>query len=133
EVGDYTKTRYSIIALSINKLINGNKDFSDLLLLVSLMDSQHIPGDLLRTYKNDVIVDNFIFNLKKDFLVTTHSPIGSSPTFSIHRSAQVLILAYLINILDLEKEKALLKPIAETLIKYITTTIDTHDFQTMNL
>jgi len=37
EAGNYTKTRYSIVALSINKLITGNKDFSDLLLLIRLV------------------------------------------------------------------------------------------------
>lgn len=131
EMGEYTKTRYSIIALSIDKLVKENRDFRDLLLLVSLLDSQDIPLDLLKTVKSDVIVDDFIFHLKKYFLIINHSPSDSGSRFSIHRSTQALSLAYLINTLNLEKEDTLTKPITETLIKYISTTMDGHDFQSM--
>ncbi|MBY0273427.1 MAG: LuxR C-terminal-related transcriptional regulator [Alphaproteobacteria bacterium] len=39
EAGDYTKTRYNIIALSLQQIIETHKDFRDFLLLISLLDS----------------------------------------------------------------------------------------------
>src|SRR5207245_37461 len=45
EAGDYTKTRYNIIVLSLQQLMASHKDFKDLLLFISLIDSQNIPRD----------------------------------------------------------------------------------------
>ena len=55
-----------------------------------LTDSQNIPKDLLSTLKNDVIVDDFIYHLKKYSLITNKSSINSSQAISIHRSTHVL-------------------------------------------
>src|SRR3990167_7561325 len=65
EATDYTKTRYGIITLSLDNLIEADSDFASLLLFISLLNDQNIPIDLLNTYKNDIIVDNFIYHLKK--------------------------------------------------------------------
>ncbi len=85
--GEYTKTRYGIITLSLDQIMSVHKDFIDLLLFISLLDSQHIPRDFLTKYKNNSIIDNFIYHLKKYSLMTddsSSSSIGSS--FSVHRS-----------------------------------------------
>jgi len=47
EAGSYTQTRYGILTLSLQRLINTDKDFSDLLFFISLLDSQNIPRELL--------------------------------------------------------------------------------------
>ncbi len=96
EVGDYTKTRRDIITLSLKKLIETHKDFAELLLLISLLDSQNIPRDLLEGYKNSAVIDNFIHHLKKHSLITTQPDVFSSiSTLSIHRNTQESILDYL--------------------------------------
>jgi len=128
EAGDYTKTRYSIIVLSILHLIKTQKDFGDLLLFISLLDSQNIPRELLNTYKNNTIVDNFIYNLKKFSLINKSSHcLDLSLAFSIHRSTQEIILAYLTKTLDLERNFQFLQSITNTLEKYITDAIENED------
>ncbi|MBX9840043.1 MAG: hypothetical protein K2X69_17210, partial [Silvanigrellaceae bacterium] len=70
EAGDYTKTRYGIITLSLKHLIDTNPDFKDLLLFISLLDSQNIPRDLLIQCKDALVVDSFMYHLKKHSLIT---------------------------------------------------------------
>lgn len=97
ENGDYLKTRYGIVSLSLQKLIDTHKDFAELLLLISVLDSQNIPIDIIKKYKKNYNTDNFIYNLKKYSLITNNSLFTSRliPTISIHRSTQALALAYL--------------------------------------
>lgn len=122
ETGEYTKTRYGIIILSLKKLIETHKDFAGLLLFIGLLDSQNIPKDLLTYFKGKAVVDNFIFNLKKYSLITSETPLSSHSisTFSIHRSTQKIILSYLKNFLDLEKKDVSIQAVADTLENYIS-------------
>lgn len=122
ESGDYTKTRYSIISLSLHQLINAHKDFPGLLLYVSLLDSQNIPKELLDKYKGSAIVDSFICYLKKYSLITNESfnYNESGAVFSIHRSTQEISLAHLKRVLNLEKSNQHFKPIVNALGIYLT-------------
>ena len=134
EAGDYTKTRYGIITVSLQNLLKTNKDFSDLLLLISLLDSQNIPRVLLDKYKNSVIVDNFIYHLKKYSLITD----GESTEFphfyiSLHRSTQQQSFVFLAKMLELEKNKKVIEPIAQALEEYASHIIENGDLLTMKL
>jgi tetratricopeptide (TPR) repeat protein/DNA-binding CsgD family transcriptional regulator len=135
ESGDYEKTRYSIIISSLQKLINENKEFADIFLLISMLDSQNIPRDLIVKFKNESILDNFIYNLKKYSLVTDQSlkasPIGNS--FSLHRSTQAISLVYLTKILNLETQKQTLQSVSNALENYIDEAIDKEDLPKMKL
>ena len=135
EGGDYTRTRYSIITISLQQLINAHKDFKDLLLFISLLDSQNIPRDLLNKYKSSTVVDNFIYHLKKYSLITSESNTfpQSTPTFSIHRSMQEISLAYFIKSLTLGKNHQFLKSITHTLGDYIAEVIEEKDFLKMKI
>lgn len=135
EASDYTKTRYGIITLSLQYLINSHKDFQDLLLFVSLLDFQNIPRDLLDKYKASSVVDNFIYNLKKHSLVTSEAilSVGSTPVFSIHRSTQAIALAYLEQLLKSEKNTQCIENIGKAFKNYISEAIDNEDFTKMNL
>jgi tetratricopeptide (TPR) repeat protein/DNA-binding CsgD family transcriptional regulator len=119
EAGDYTKTRYGIITLSLQKLLDTHKDFADLLLFISLLDSQNIPTELLFTYKNSDIVNNFIYHLKKYSLVTDPPSSTLESTISLHRSTQAIILAHLIKKLNLETNPQILQSFVDTLEFYI--------------
>lgn len=134
DVGEYTKTRYSIITQSLDHLIKNDKDFVDILLLISLLDSQNIPKSLLDQYKSSSIVDNFIYQLKKYSLISAQtSPASSEAMYTIHRSTQEISLHYLIELLKLNKEGHQLKEIAHLLDDYADQAIEQEDFARIRL
>lgn len=135
ELGDYTKTRYSIITLSLQHLMIAHKDFGDLLLFISLLDSQNIPRDLLNKYKSDGIVDSFIYHLKKYSLITNEvrPSANSISTFSVHRSTQEISLNYLIKTLNLEKSNQLLRSISNVLENHTDDMISEENVSRMKL
>lgn len=130
EATEYTKTRYKIITLSLQDLMNTNKEFSDLLLFISLIDFNNIPRDLLSSYKKDIILEDFIFNLKKYSLITNEYPASHNfpSTFSIHRSTQGISLDYLKKILELDKSNPSLENIFKAIIKHVSEVTDVEDF-----
>lgn len=134
EAGDYTKTRHGIITLSVQQLLTTHNDFKDLLLFISLLDSQNIPSNLLKTHKNEIVVDNFIYNLKKYSLITNDTtPLLDNETFSIHRSTQIIILSHLIKLLNLKIDKKPLNSIFNTLENYTIDAIERDEFSTIKL
>ena len=112
----------------MQNIINVHKDFSDLLLLISLLDSQNIPRDLLNLYKDPVIVDDFIYHLKKYSLASSGS---SELALSIHRSTQAILLAHITKLLDLKQNKNLIYPIEKVFQTYAEHALEKEDFQKM--
>ena len=134
DTGDYKKTRYNIIATSVKKVIENHKDFSDLLLFISLLDSQNIPRDLLNGFKSEVIVDNFIFNLKKYSLITSESLIPAvGSVFSIHRSMKIIQLDYLIKKINIGHISSSIHSINLNFEKNLEKIIDDENLLKMNL
>ncbi len=133
EAGAYTKTRYGIIMLSLKKLVDTDPDFQDLLLFISLLDPHKIPRQLLVKFKGNIVVDNFIYHLKKYSLLTNDaaSSYSGEPVFSIHQSTRAIILAYLTKKLNLIKHKNLLEPQVQSLENYMKETVEKEDFSTM--
>ncbi|OJW52300.1 MAG: hypothetical protein BGO67_10640 [Alphaproteobacteria bacterium 41-28] len=130
--GEYTKTRYDIITLTIKQLIGTQRDFADLLLFISLLDSQNIPRELLDKYKGNIIVDNFIYNLKKYSLITNESLSSSlGSCLFIHKSTQEICLHYLLKVLNSKKNEHLISSIANSLQDYMTTIVDEEDIPRM--
>lgn len=132
EAGDYKKTRYAIISLSIQSILKKHKDFSELLLLVSFLDSQNISKDLLISYKDRSAVDNFIYNLRKySFIVNETPPFSFTSSLSIHRSTQEKSRIYLIKHLKLEKNPQILLSVSNFLEKYINDIVKSEDISKM--
>ncbi|MBA3814585.1 MAG: tetratricopeptide repeat protein [Alphaproteobacteria bacterium] len=131
--GEYTKTRHGIISLSLEQIMNIHKDFADLLLFISLLDSQHIPRELLDNYKEKLIVDNFIYHLKKYSLISddTSSSLGS--VFSMHRNTQDIVFANLTDSLKIDQGSQLLKKIVYNLDDYADKAIEQEDSVRMQL
>lgn len=131
----YSRTRYSVIVLSLKNLIKMNKDFEDLLLFVSLFNAQNIPRTLLDAHKGEVIVDSFIYNLKKySFLINGDSNcLYSFPTLSTHKATQEISLLYFIKIFGLNQNNPYLHSILTTLKKYVDQIISEEDFSKMRL
>ena len=83
-VNHYTKARYSVVKISLEKIVHSNIAFKKLAALMCLLDSQQIPRDFLESYQDKLTVDEFICQLKKHGLLTQ----CSTKTFSLHRSMQ---------------------------------------------
>jgi tetratricopeptide (TPR) repeat protein len=140
DVSEYSKTRYNIIKLSLDQIINKNPGFKDLLLFVALLDSQDIPIELLFSLKDHLTVNSFISNLKKNFFITntsfvTHDSREKLSGFSIHRNAQLVTLVYLTSILKIQENKELLKSIINALdqyASYLTEIEDTSKLQILH-
>ena len=129
EFGGNAQTRHKIIALSVDLLVKTHKDFSALLLLVSLLDSQTIPRDLLNKHTDPDIVDMFLYNVKKYSLLTVESKsIAQDTTVSIHRNIQHVSLACLKEKLNLDRNEALIIKISESLENYVNDVIDSENF-----
>ncbi|MBY0273350.1 MAG: tetratricopeptide repeat protein [Alphaproteobacteria bacterium] len=133
EAGAYTKTRYGIIMLSLKQLIDTNPDFQDLLLFISLLDPHKIPRQLLVKFKGNIVVDNFIYHLKKYSLLTNDATTSypGEHVFSIHQSTRAIILAYLTKKLNLTKHKNLLESQVQSLENYMRESVEKEDFSTM--
>ena len=116
EISDYTQTRYGLITLSIAKLIELNPEYKDLLFLISLLDSQDIPLNLLAFYKDPALVDQFLRDLKKYSLITSKTSSGDKKddgSFSLHRSTQLLGQAFLLNSLSQDNKNILISRYVE--------------------
>lgn len=103
ETSRYTQTRYCIITLALKRMIENNKKFADLLLLISLLDSQNIPLSLfIKRYSNEITT--LIALLKKEALISISDlSIFTDKPFRLiswHRSTQQICLHYFINTLS---------------------------------
>lgn len=131
DVNQYTKTRYNIISLTLQKIIKANPEFYDLILLIALLDSQDIPEELLSLYKNQYVASSFLRNLKKNSLITNiqyqnnnKKDMNNLTTFSIHRSTQNNILADIINSLSFIQRQEHVSSILTDIQSYILKQID---------
>ncbi len=127
EVGDYTKTRYSIIKVSLENLIDQDTDFLDLMFSICMLDSKNIPKAILNKYKKTTVVDDFIYNLKKYSIITGQSSSILGTVFSVHRSTQTLALHYLIQKLNTTQKQELLVRTANVLDKYVAELTEEED------
>lgn len=113
----YIATRHSIVCLSIDKILKTHKDFGELILLISTIDSQNIPRALLESTKDKVVVDNLIYCLKKYSLITDFSGGKSleATTFSLHRSVQSLLRHFLLELLSEEENRVFLAHVVSSI------------------
>ncbi|MBS0184801.1 MAG: AAA family ATPase [Proteobacteria bacterium] len=121
EISDSTKTRFGIITSSLEKFININPDFKELLLFIVLLDSQNIPKNLIALYKDEPSIEQLLYYLRKNGFITKVSSIENgeeAPLFSIHRSSQEIILASLKNILTEDERKRCLCQVIEAIKIY---------------
>ncbi|WP_106874782.1 tetratricopeptide repeat protein [Candidatus Phycorickettsia trachydisci] len=134
DVNQYTKTRYNIVSLTLKKMMQSNKAFSDLALLIALLDSQDIPEELLVLFKDQYVASDFLRSLKKNSLITNikykdnaQKGIDNLASFSIHRSTQINILADIIGSLSTKKKHEVLSVILNNIQSYILKQIDLED------
>jgi tetratricopeptide (TPR) repeat protein len=125
ESGTYTKTRYEIITLSLKRIMEQNPVFTELLLMMSLLDSQDIPKDMFSAYTaSPAVADRFIHELLKSSLITSQSMIGDLPVFSIHRSTRELCYAHLVQSLRLKPQHPLVDAVTRKMADFVYDAID---------
>lgn len=127
EIGEYEKTRYNIITVSLQRVMESHPEFPELLFFISLIDSHNIPRELLYQYKNHIIVDSFIYNLKKYSLITSYDNSSNIALLSWHKSTQSIALDYLNKKLSFDANKRALKEITAVLRRYVEELIDSED------
>lgn len=129
DVGKYTKTRYAIISMSLKQIIEAHKNYKDMLLLISLIDSQNIPKELILSYENNDFGENFLHELKKrSFIIEEASKKKSKiATFSLHRSVQNIFLSCLTKKYELQENHPSLHKILNLLEKYLAEKTDQED------
>ena len=130
DVSEYAKTRYDIIRLPIRYMVDKSSDFRDLLIMISVISPGDIPKNLLASYKEEIVVDNFIYELKKFSLIheEPHQSGGLGKIFSIHRSTQDVIFSYFVNSMQYAEKYDQLHNISMCFESYLSVVLDKHDF-----
>lgn len=129
DMSGYSQTRYQIITSSIEQIIK-NHEFLGLLLLISVIDSQNIPKDLLKKYGDNFVVEDFIHHMKLFSLLSEkYDRIQNSASLFIHRSTQDLILQYILNNFSDQVKQELYSKSAESLYRYADQILEEEDFQ----
>jgi len=127
--GDYVKTRFGILAYTLEQILKKDKDYKDLLIFISLLDPLNIPKDLLIQYKGKETAENFIYDLKNYSLITVSdlNPQKKFSVFSLHRSTQKIMKDYLIMNSHISKDTRHFELFLAPLDQYIKHAIDVED------
>lgn len=131
----YLKTRFHVISLPLERLVAADKNFGDLLLLVSFLDFRNIPRFLLDQYKGKLVVDHFVYSLKKYSLISKESLKTPSlgQTFSVHPCTQEIGKIYLLKKFKMTEDQKDLAVLASVLEKCIEDSINKEDYLNTSL
>lgn len=129
DVSGYNKTRYGILTLSLDKLIEKNPEFKKMLLLITLINNRKIPVELLSQIENEISAENFLYNLKYYSLIIPNS--SSHNRFSIHQCTQHVALPYLLRKFKLADDPELITKVAGKFYDYLRGAADSLDIGRM--
>lgn len=132
-IQEYSRTRFGIISLSIEKILKEDKDFKILFLTIGLLSSQNIPFHFLSTLKDKLFAERFLHKLKSHSLIVSEEQNKLGLTFSVHRSTQEVIMQYLIENLSANKRAEAAEPIVDTFTKIFANLNAKYDYQQMQL
>lgn len=126
--GVYNKTRYEIITLSLKKIIESDTENLEKLLMLSMMESQDVPKEMLSNTAEGIKVsgkaDKFIREMMKHSLVTMGIASGDIGTISMHRSTWEIMYAYLVNTLKLSQSHPVVRNVIRGMADYVYSAID---------
>jgi tetratricopeptide (TPR) repeat protein/DNA-binding CsgD family transcriptional regulator len=135
-IGGYVQTRYGIIQTTIGRIIENNPEYTEPLFLMGLVDSQNIPIDLFENYNNKIEVERFFYELKKFSIIAQGASdkyLETFKTFSIHRSTQELLFAFLTKKLGTDKIHQLSRNLWPSLKPYLLSINKNSDFFRMKM
>lgn len=122
---NYCDTRYKISQSAIKQILNKDKDFFELMLLVNTINSQNIPRDLLLQAADRRKVCDFISEMREFSAIREKDSKDNS--FSMHQSNQKFYKKYLIELAKKNKQKNLLEPISKHLIAFMNSNLKTNN------
>lgn len=125
DVGIYTRTRFDIITLSLKQIISENHEFADILLLLSLVDSQNIPKNLIAKYKDDATLGKFLHSFKKFSLISK----SNDKSFSLHNVTQEILQKFILMNIDKEYINKKYTEISNLLESYILDETVRHKYE----
>ena len=109
----YSQTRYSIVTTSFEKIIKENPTNKELLLMLSMLDSQNISKWYLLRYCDEATVDSFILNLKQYSLAYT-----KGDRLFVHRSTQEIGQKYLYGLFTAQEKSKIIEKIVNAMTPY---------------
>lgn len=129
EVQQYTHTRYNIVSVALQDILNKNVEFKELMLLLSMLDSQDIPKDLLYLTKDQYISNHLIKYLHRNSLISnTHSDEQNSlNNISLHRSTQNNILLEMLRLLSDSQRHEYITNMIQNIQSYAFKKVDLED------
>ena len=132
DIGEYNRTRYDILRLSVEHISDISPDFEDLLFLIGSVHSQEIPLKLLYAYKDDITVNRFIRELHKfSFITKIMQDNTTTPTLSIHRITQEMVFNILYKKIEDKNKFDKINNIASIFGQYIKGEIKNSHIQTI--
>ncbi|PCJ22577.1 MAG: hypothetical protein COA94_08985 [Rickettsiales bacterium] len=136
EIGEYSNTRFDIVAICTKQLIKNNPNFQELLFLISLIDPQTISREILLDFKSNIIVDRFFHFLKKFSLITKRTLSihnQNIDSISLHRSSGRIILSFLKSFMNEAEKQAVYNQVNQSIAKYMLKVIDQCDITKIKL
>lgn len=128
EVQQYSSTRYNIISVALQDILNKNVEFKELMFLISILDSQDIPKDLLYLTKDQYTLNQLIKDLSKNSLILdTYSTDQSFNNISLHRSTQNNILIEMLILLSEHQRGEYIANIIKNIQSYALKKVDLED------
>ncbi|WP_161634611.1 tetratricopeptide repeat protein [Rickettsia tamurae] len=128
EVQQYSSTRYNIISVALQDILNKNAAFKELMFLISMLDSQDIPKDLLYLTKDQYTSNHFIKDLSKNSLIADiYNHEQSLNNISIHRSTQNNILIEMLRLLSENQRHEYIANIIKNIQAYVLKKVDLED------
>lgn len=125
DVSGYNKTRYGILTLSLDRLIEKNPEFKKMLLLITLVNNRKIDLELLSQVESEITAENFLYSLKYYSLIIPNS--SSQNRFSIHQCTQQVALPYLLTKFKLAEDPELVTKVARKFYDYLKDAADSLD------
>lgn len=95
ETHQYRHSRHHLMMVSLQRVLDLNPEFADLLLMMCCLDATNIPRAFLDVYKPNLVVDTFMLQMKKYSLIHQESSSGTYATVSIPKMMQTIGLEYL--------------------------------------
>ena len=102
EMQQLKHSRYHLMTLSWQKILDSHPEFVDLAFLICCLDAQAIPRDILNMYKASHIVDSFILQMNKYSLIQQGKAACDVSLLSVPKVTQQIGFEYLQKVIGVQ-------------------------------
>ncbi|CAO5681190.1 MAG: hypothetical protein HEEMFOPI_01459 [Holosporales bacterium] len=133
ETTTYNQTRYGILSLSFNQVIDKNPKFAFLLKILTLLDSQNIPLHILNQIEDPILCQSFLSEMRKQSLIMDENKKNDFSFLSIHRSTQNFAQTYVKQKFSTEYNQKMLAEFSDIFARYLNDLLDCENFQQIQM